>query len=294
MSASNDKNTPEVCTFAYFLESVPPGSKWAISDLFHRRYTGIVLLPQRPSAASAPSWSLNTPDIWLHCPTKKCSGDRAFACLDDVSDVRGYQQMNIFLVYSCRNCSKSTKTYSLRVTAEGEGSDSAVKYGEMPAFGPPLPAHLLNMVGADGALLRKGRQTENQSLGIGAFAYYRRVVENQKNRLLEDIRKAAERLDADEELLSSIDLAMKEARFSEALKLVKDAIPDGLKVDGHNPLTLLHDALSKGVHELSDEECLERAQVVRGVLDRLVSNIARVTKDESEFDAAVSKLLSQD
>ena len=185
MSASNDKNTPEVCTFAYFLESVPPGSKWAISDLFHRRYTGIVLLPQRPSAASAPSWSLNTPDIWLHCPTKKCSGDRAFACLDDVSDVRGYQQMNIFLVYSCRNCSKSTKTYSLRVTAEGEGSDSAVKYGEMPAFGPPLPARLLNMVGADGALLRKGRQTENQSLGIGAFAYYRRVVENQKNRLLE-------------------------------------------------------------------------------------------------------------
>ena len=33
----------------------------------------------------------------------------------------------------------------------------------------------------DEQLLRKGRRTENQSLGIGAFAYYRRVVENQKD-----------------------------------------------------------------------------------------------------------------
>ena len=80
--------------------------------------------------------------------------------------------------------------------------------------------------------MRKGRRTENQSLGIGAFAYYRRVVENQKDRLLEEIRKAAVRLRADQELLDKIDLAIKEPRFSKALDLVKGAIPDGLKVQG--------------------------------------------------------------
>ena len=116
---------------------------------------------------------------------------------------------------------------------------SAEKYGEMPAFGPPLPARLFKMAGADGELLRKGRRTENQSLGIGAFAYYRLVVENQKDRLLGEIRKAAVRLGADEEQLRSIDRARKEKRFSDAIDQVKDAIPDALKVKGHNPLTLL-------------------------------------------------------
>ena len=162
----------------------------------------------------------------------------------------------------------------------------------MPAFGPPLPARLFKMAGADGELLRKGRRAENQSLGIGAFVYYRRVVENQKDRLLGEIRKAAERLEADGELLDSIDLAIKETRFSEAIKLVKDAIPDGLKVQGDNPLTLLHRVLSRGVHGLDDRECLERAQAVRRVLTELVLNISQVTKDERELTDAVKKLRS--
>ena len=140
--------------------------------------------------------------------------------------------------------------------------------------------------------MRKGRRTENQSLGIGAFAYYRRVVENQKDRLLEEIRKAAVRLRADQELLDKIDLAIKETRFSKALDLVKGAIPDGLKVQGENPLKLLHKALSKGVHELNDEECLERAQAVRVVLTELVSNIAHILKDDREVKAAVKTLQS--
>ncbi len=33
-----------------------------------------------------------------------------------------------------------------------------------------------------------------------------------------------------------------------------DAIPAVLLIDGHNPLTLLHDLLSEGIHELDDDE----------------------------------------
>ena len=73
---------------------------------------------------------------------------------------------------------------------------------------------------------------------------------------------------------------------------MKGAIPDGLKVQGENPLKLLHKALSKGVHELNDEECLERAQAVRVVLTELVSNIAHILKDDREVKAAVKTLQS--
>ena len=280
MSASKDKNTTEACTFAYFLESVPPGSKRAVFDLF---------------SGLSDKWHLNAPDIRLHCPTEKCGGVRIFKNAVGRVELGSYGREDFFLTYLCRNCNMHFKTYALEVNwhnlKPGE-SGSAVKYGEMPAFGPPLPARLLKMVADDRDLFLKGRRTESQSLGIGAFAYYRLVVENQKDRLLEEIRKAAVRLGADEEQLRSIDLAKKEMRFSKAIDLVKDAIPDGLKVKGHNPLTLLHNTLSKGVHGHSDEECLAQAQAVRIVLTELVSKIAQVTKDESELDAAVSKLLS--
>ena len=156
---------------------------------------------------------------------------------------------------------------------------------------PHLPSRLISILGANHDLFSKGRQAENQSLGIGAFSYYRRVVENQKDHLLGELRKAAERLKADEGLLSSIDRAKAEKQFSKSLDLVKDVIPDGLKVNGENPLKMLHGALSKGVHNLSDKECLEQAQAVRVVLTELASNITRVLKERREVDNAV-KLLS--
>jgi len=184
----------------------------------------------------------------------------------------------------------------LRVNREGRNGQKghALKFGEIPLFGPPLPSRLMNMIGPDRELLLKGRRAESQSLGIGAFGYYRRVVENQKGRLFDEIFKAAERLGAKPEVLESIERAKRETQFSKAVDEVKDAIPDGLKIKGHNPLKLLHKALSKGIHEMTDEECLERAQAIRVVLTEPVGNISQVMKNEHELDSAVSKLLSLD
>ena len=217
-----------------------------------------------------------------------------FKCFPRVSVHPRRSHQDIFLTYGCRNCGESCKVYALRVTGEDgqrDGVGSAVKFGEIPAFGPPLPSRLISMAGADHELLLKGRRSESQSLGIGSFSYYRRTVENQWARILEEVRKAAERLGADAELLSSIDRAKAEKQFSKSIDLMKNTIPEGLKVKGHNPLTMLHGALSDGVHNLSDEECLERAQAVRVILTELVLNIARVTKDDRGVDDAISKLL---
>jgi hypothetical protein len=47
--------------------------------------------------------------------------------------------------------------------------------------------------------------------------------------------------------------AKEEVQFKKALASVKGAMPDALLINGHNPLTLLHAALSDGVHNKSDE-----------------------------------------
>jgi hypothetical protein len=59
---------------------------------------------------------------------------------------------------------------------------------------------------------------------------------------------------------------------------VKDALPQALFVNGHNPLTLLHSALSKGLRANNDKQCLEAAHDMRLVLTDLVERIDSALK----------------
>ena len=85
--------------------------------------------------------------------------------------------------------------------------------------------------------------------------------------------------------------AIKETQFSKALGMAKDVIPESLLIDGHNPIFLLHRALSRGVHELSDEECLKLANTVRLVLGELSKRLSDILKDRAELTEAISTLM---
>ena len=58
----------------------------------------------------------------------------------------------------------------------------------------------------------------------------------------------------------------------------------------HNPLQLLHTALSVGLHELTDNDCHERAGTIRAVLIGFAKRVANALHDDAELRAAVSKL----
>jgi hypothetical protein len=139
-------------------------------------------------------------------------------------------------------------------------------------------------------LFLRGRRCENQGLGIGAFVYYRRVVEDQKNRILAEIIKVAQTISAPPEAIVALEGAQKEHQFSKAIDSVKDAIPQRLLIDGQNPLALLHAALSKGLHNRSDEMCLEVATDIRLILAELAELLGHALKDERELKEAVARL----
>ena len=94
------------------------------------------------------------------------------------------------------------------------------------------------------------RRTENQGLGIGAFIYYRRVVENQKNRILHKVIDVSEKIRADNDKILQLKSAVKETQFSKALEMAKDVIPESLLIYGHNPISLLHSALTRIMHKM--------------------------------------------
>jgi hypothetical protein len=62
-------------------------------------------------------------------------------------------------------------------------------------------------------------------------------------------------------------------------------------MDGHNPLTLLHSALSKGLHADDDQTCLEAAHIIRIVLAGLVERVGQALKSEAELTTALGRLM---
>jgi hypothetical protein len=270
-------------TFAEFLESSPPNQIVRIPDLMEEKWYGNVC-----------SEYLKTPDIQLHCPGEACDGIRFHRCTDGThTKVEPSKITNIFITYLCSNCQTHKKTYSIKAHRENDTySGAIVKFGENPVFGPPISAKLLKLIGPDRDNFLKGRRCENQDLGVGAFAYYCRVVEHQKNRILKDIVKVSEKINAPKEKIDILNFALLETQLTKALDTAKDAVPESLLINGHSPLKLLHRALSDDIHNLSDEECLGLASSVRVILSELTDRLSQALKDEVEITNALNRLLA--
>lgn len=270
-------------TVAEFLESMPPNQASHISDIADYKETRIGLF----------QYVMRTPEIQLHCPNDYCNGMRFFRCISGSGHVLKESYEFCYLIYRCSNCQEFTKTFSLaaRLDKKKEPKGELYKFGEMPPFGPPTPPRLVKLIGPDRDTFLKGRRCENQGLGIGAFIYYRRVVENQKDRILNEIIKVLEKLSASDERINVLRSAVDEVQFSKALDIAKDSIPETLLINGHSPIRLLHGALSEGIHALSDEECLELASSVRVVLAELSERLSQALKDEAELSKALSTLM---
>lgn len=275
-NAGGTPTTVTPITLKEFLESVPPGQQRNIKDLARRH-------PNTDSLA------LSEPVLTLHCHA--CEGPRVFEVTSDHWFGKdGY--LEAFVSYVCRNCRQGFKTFVLQARLEGGHLlGKALKLAEQPDFGDPLPSRLISILGPEQELFLKGRRCENRALGIGAFIYYRRVVENQKNRLLQEIRKVLERTKAPGDVLQRLDAALAETRFTESINIAKDALPPVLLIDGqHNPLTILHAKLSEHVHERSDDECLELAADIRVVLSDLAERLTQALKDDQTLRGAISRL----
>jgi hypothetical protein len=252
--SSPEPTVAEALSLAEFLETTPPSQQVAISKLTGEgKYDG-----------KQWQYSVLTPEIQLHCSDDACNGTRFFRFDRPAAPVLVEKESRFFyLHYRCSNCQRDTKVFSLvgRLLSGNSRSGICYKLGELPVYGPPTPSRLISLIGPDREIFLKGRRCENQGLGIGAFVYYRRVVENQKNRILGEIIKASEKLHAPPELIAILKSAQTEQQFKKAVESVKDALPQVLLINGQNPLTLLHSALSEGLHAQSDEQCLELAPI---------------------------------
>jgi hypothetical protein len=266
-------------TLRDFFESVAPGSTAQVKQRLSRTHQ------------TGDTWDLDLPDIELHCTSPSCEGDRIFNCrFSPTIGKRG----NVFITFGCKNCESYWKTYAVRVEYDpGSTILSVEKFGERPQFGPPVPPKVRALLGQDGDYFFKGYRAERQGMGVAAFVYYRRIVENQKSKIFGEIIRVAETLGESAKLIEELRTAQIENQFTKAVDGIKNAIPQALRIQGHNPLTLLHSALSEGVHNNTDEQCLALATSIRLVLFDFVERVSSVLKDETQLKSAIGILAAK-
>ena len=173
---------------------------------------------------------------------------------------------------------------------EGE----AVKFGEWPPFGPKVSSRVISILGENKDLFLMGRRSEIQGLGIGALAYYKRVVKNQKVHIFDEIIRVMRRSGSSNSKVEKLKSAKKEKHFKDAVALISDAMPQALLINGYNPLALLDQAISKGSYVHNDADALKLATALRRILSELAERVSRALEDQTDLDEAVNFILQHD
>ena len=280
---ATEKQVPEH-SFSDFLAKVPPHTRVKLTDA--------------AESSAGGELTLTYPSTQLYCDSDECGGERKHDTADEGVSLGYFGKKNVtleFARFSCRHCLRANKTFALKITrAESTVTCFATKIGESPPFGPPTPAKVQRLFGEDRTLYLKGRNAESQGMGIGAFAYYRRVVENHKNALIDEIIRVSKHLEAPAAMIATLEKAKGEISFEKSVEMIKGGVPPALLLrGGHNPLSLLHGALSAGLHNDDDAECLMLAGDIRAVLVDFAERTQAAMNESTELSAAVSRLLAK-
>lgn len=192
-------------------------------------------------------------------------------------------------IYRCTSCLQFQRHFLLKVDPEGK---YVMKVGQEPAWDISIEKTLAKALGARVGYFKKGLINESQGYGIGAFSYYRRVVEEIIDELLSEIAD----LLADEEqqeYRTALEEVKKTRVAQDKIKVVKDLLPPILRPANRNPLSILHGVLSEGLHGLSDEECIDRAAAIRQVLSFLISEVSARKAAAKSFTESMQVLLDR-
>ena len=269
----------ESVKFEDFLGKYPPGEVQAITNL------GI---SRSPNASPI----LIKPRLKLFCPNSVCTGVRYFDSYQTKKVTLIEKWSRIFLHYSCANCRTHSKIYAIMARWNADSDEGqAIKLGEWPPFGPKVSARVISILGENKDLFLMGRRAEIHGLGIGALAYYRKVVERQKNHMIDEIIRVVRRIGSSETQIEKLKSAKMEKGFTDAVELISDALPQALLIGGYNPLALLDQAISKGIYVQNDADALKLATALRRILSELAERVVRALEDKTDLDEAVNFIL---
>jgi hypothetical protein len=192
-------------------------------------------------------------------------------------------------IYICAHCGQFLRYFYIKVDKEDK---SMMKVGQYPAWEIKGNQNTRYFSGTHSGYFKKGLNCESQGYGIAAFSYYRRIIEEIIDSLLNEISEllSGEEL---ERYKTALEEVQKTIVTNEKIALVKDLLPSTLRAEGSNPLALMHSTLSEGLHAESDEECLQSAMECREIIVFLVNQINDSKANTKKFTDSMKNLLDK-
>jgi len=195
------------------------------------------------------------------------------------------------LALDCTNCKEEEITYWIQIDKD---RGQARKVGQIPEPSIDVPGDLRKALGKDDIkLYKRAKICTNQSYGIAACIYLRRLLENRITPLLESILQVRREQGADEAELNRIEEITQGTIATDKINLAGEVVPESLRVEGDNSLYLAYNELSFGIHSSDENTCVELAQRVFPILDRMLIELAveqQIRASKQPFDSSVKEL----
>jgi hypothetical protein len=229
--------------------------------------------------------------INMNC--ERCGSRQTFAQKEGLTDAftlvpggsRGGTALALY--YTCAMCSLGVYRFYLRLA---DDQKSVWKIGQDPPWSIEPTDAVKKALGGHIGNYKKGLINESQGYGIGAFAYYRRIVEEIIGELLDEIGDLIKEQPDHADYLAKLATVKDSKSAEKRIEVVKDLLPSVLRQRGINPLGELHDALSRGLHAESDVECLNLAGIVRECLVFLIEQVSARKKQGEAYATNIQAL----
>jgi hypothetical protein len=194
----------------------------------------------------------------------------------------------MFYSYTCHLCRKRTNYYLIFRSPTG-----VMKVGQSPAQSASIQPTIEKRLGDSAIFYKRGLTCRNEGFGLAAVAYFRRVVEDKTNELIDVVAESAVALGMSAEDVAKIRAAKDQKVYEDKLKIAAEAMPAVMKPDGANPLQALYELLSKGLHNQTEEECLQIADEVHDIFDYLFDRLRTEIEDRKSFVEKVKKIVGK-
>lgn len=188
-----------------------------------------------------------------------------------------------YAMYTCRNCGENEAHYFF-IWQEQKSGAIFVKVGQYPALSiEPSPELAKALGNEDTVLYKKALIDANYNHGLGAVAYFRRVLENKVNLILDLIAESLRNEQTETENLKHLEEVKNSRHVDKKIEFASKILPAHLKPGGHNPLDKLYAVASAGLHGESDDECVTIFNDARFVFEYLFTNLTVSNEKAREY-----------
>jgi hypothetical protein len=234
--------------------------------------------------------------LYLNFLCKKCNRNQTYKLIKRHKGHFGLypplQDSNIYrFTFYCTGCEEDFHEFFIEEESENINkseiiSDISVilkKIGQSPPHNIDIDQHLERILDYRNLtdFFKKGLISESQSYGLGAYVYYRRVLEEIIDDILDSIKNILE-AEEKEEYLNDLEKIKNSKITEDKIKIAEKFIPCSLKPNGLNPLKIIYSSLSEGIHIKTEEECLEKAIAIRESMIFLIKKISEKNIEKEE------------